>query len=187
MPRVPDPGGGSGGGAASGGGISLPAQGVTLDTPIELLASGALHSHVYPQQNRIELQVAPLSSPLHAPGAASIWAAMPAGLTEFLGLTIARVKADLSSASQARLSARVTVAGFAGAVLAAQYSTDETNWTYCDAVSGPSATITTASTVAGSWVTLDPSANADMFLRLVGSGGNGVVSPQFGAVVLEVK
>jgi hypothetical protein len=117
----------------------------------------------------------------------SVWAAMPAALTEFLGTTVARAKADLTYAIQARISARVGLAGFAGAVLAAQYSTDETNWTYCDAVSGPAATITTASTATDGWVTLDTAAKADVYLRIVGSGGNGITSPQFGAVILEVK
>lgn len=38
-----------------------------------------------------------------------------------------------------------------------------------------------------SWVTLTAGAQADVFLRLVGTGGNDSASPVFGCIFLQVK
>lgn len=118
------------------------------------------------------------------------WTDMPSAVTEFLGSTAGRIKYDLTPFSQARLVVRMAaVAGAAGSELRVQYSTDDSTYTnYLDGSTGPSTVITTNNTTfAGAWVTIVAAARADVFLRVVGAGGDGVADPVFGTVVLQVR
>lgn len=93
--------------------------------------------------------------------------------------------------SQARLVATVKVPGSTAnlAALRAQYSADasSSSWAYLDGSSGPTVSIYTTGTTAGSWVTLSTAVIADVFFRLVGINGNSSVSPEFGCIQLQVR
>ena len=79
------------------------------------------------------------------------------------------------------------VAGYAGASLRVQYSTDETNWYYLDGVSAPNCVITATGVEESAWVTLSAGAQADVYLRVVGINGDGIVDPQFGSITIQFK
>lgn len=120
-----------------------------------------------------------------APSAPTAWA-VPLLLTEFLTTTVARVKADLTTAGKVRLMGRLVTGGLAGSELRLQYSTDESTWDYLDGVSGPSISLTSAGLITSSWLAPTVSALADVFLRLIGINGNGITAPTFGVVAVEV-
>jgi regulation of enolase protein 1 (concanavalin A-like superfamily) len=109
---------------------------------------------------------------------------MPAAVTEFLGLAIQRTKADLSVATQSRVTVRVGVVPYANAKIKVQYSTDESAWVDLCSVTMPA---TANKTNIGTWTDIPSGAKADVFLRLVGIDGNGVADPSFGLITIQVK
>ena len=120
---------------------------------------------------------------LNLASGANAWTNQPAGLTEFLGLTHHRLKAELTDCDRCRLVARVSTAGAAGATLKAQYSTDESAWSD---LTGAVA-IDSTGTKATAWADVPAGARGDVFVRLVGSGGNGTADPVIGSVMLEAR
>lgn len=127
--------------------------------------------------------------PVRAAYSTQVWTTMPAALTEFNANTQGRTKADLTNATQARLLVHMmSTAGASGAELRGQYSTDASAWNYLDGATGPAAAINVASTtVAGAWVNLVAGAKADVFIRVVGINGDGIISPSFGNISIQVR
>lgn len=115
------------------------------------------------------------------------WKAQPAALTEFLGAMRHRLKFDLSKFSQARLLVNVTTAGYMVAKARVQYSPDGFMWYYLDATSGPSVPISAPGLKISTWIDLCDDAKVDILLRLVGIDGDGVASPAFGLIALQVR
>jgi hypothetical protein len=109
------------------------------------------------------------------------WTNQPAALTEFLGTTVHRVKAELTDADKLRLCARVNVAGSAGSVLGVQYSLDESVWTTLTTVA-----MSSTGTKVSAWVDVPDEAKTDVFLRLAGQANNSTGDPVIGLVVVEV-
>lgn len=116
-----------------------------------------------------------------------VWTDMPAVLTEFIGSTRWRTKVDLTQVAQVRLLANVMTAGFTGAELRGEFSTDGTVWNSLDGGTGPSVVIDTVGLKVSALVNLAAGAKADVFLRVIGINGNGVVDPAFGAIYLQVR
>jgi hypothetical protein len=128
-----------------------------------------------------------LSEQVAGPGNAT-WTDQPAAPTELFGQTSGRVKADLTSAGQARLLVNVTQAGApTPAAIRVQYSTNQTTWNYLDGGAAPSVSINTTGLKISPWTNLAPGAQADVFLRVVGVSGDGSADPAFGAIILQVK
>jgi len=117
-------------------------------------------------------------------GTALTWSSMPAALTEFRGVVIYRFKTDLSKAARSRLQVNVSGAGHTGATLKAQYSTDQSSWYDLTASasidSGPSLQVS-------AWAAIPAGAADDVYVRLVGVGGNGSTTPSFGLIALDVE
>jgi hypothetical protein len=184
-PTIIDPGEGGGGGSS--GGIIIPQSGgVDLRGFVELTAQG-ISLTTYPEQKRLTFGAAPATIPMSLPVAALPWAAMPAALTEFLGLTVGRLKADLTLYREARLIVNVQAAGFAGASLRVQSSTDLAAWAYLDGSGAPSSAVDATGMIDSGWVAMAAASLADVYLRLVGINGNGVATPTFGAITLQVR
>lgn len=122
-----------------------------------------------------------------APGTAVAWANQPSTLDEFLSRAIHRVKKDLSLVTQARLEVMVSALGASTATIALQYSTDQSTWNYLDGGTGPSVAINGGGLKVSSWVNVTGGAKADVFLRLVGNGGDGAADPSFGNCHVELK
>jgi hypothetical protein len=88
-------------------------------------------------------------------------------------------KVDLSRVTEVRFQARVNVAGAAGSWARLQYSTDnQVTWAYLDGASGPEIALNAAGTFASPWVALAAAAKADVHIRVVAGGGDGVADPQ---------
>jgi len=108
---------------------------------------------------------------------------MPAATTELFGNVHRRVKKDFTDVDQIRLGCRVSTAGSTGALIQAQYSTDDTNWntltTNTLSVATPTGTKVTA------WEAIPVNARGDVFVRIIGSGGDGAADPVLGTIYLE--
>lgn len=123
----------------------------------------------------------------------SMWAGnvgdanQPAAEQEHLATSFKRFNGTTTGQSEYRVVCPVTVAGFAGAVAAVQYSTDLATWVYLDGTasgSGPgtgsACLLTSTGVIAGSWTALAAGAIAPtLAFRVVTYGGNGVADPQY--------
>lgn len=114
------------------------------------------------------------------------WSNMPLAATELFGTTHRRVKIDLTYASQIRLMARVSTIGTTNSIIYAEYSTDESAWSTLTAnnlaIGGGS-----AGTRVTAWENVPSGALADVFVRIMGSGGDGAADPILGSVHLQVR
>jgi len=123
----------------------------------------------------------------------------PAAKQEWLtGLTTRRQTADLTGRTQARLALQTAVPGFAGSKMSIQYSLDGgTNWVYLDGTAdatpiGAATPQVAYDTAAGtlttsSWATIHAAARTEVLLRIVTSGGDGIVDPTVFYLWLEVR
>ena len=134
--------------------------------------------------------VLPTNILVFSPGGSALSWAPPSALTEFNGLMIYRARHDLTHAAQARLALFLplpNILPLAIPTLAAQYSTDGgTTWNYLDGATGPSVTYG-AGAVISAWASLTSGAQADVLLRVVVSGGDGMTSLPFGTICLQGK
>lgn len=113
------------------------------------------------------------------------WSNMPAAIAEFINNTGNRAVVNLYSARRVRLIINVMVAGFSTAELRVQYSEDQSNWFYLDGIDGPKMSINVASIKISPWVDIAQQAKKEVFLRVVGINGNGIVDPAFRNVLVE--
>ena len=112
------------------------------------------------------------------------WANMPAAETEFRNALNTRTKVDLTNSTQSRITVRQAIVAYAGSQLKVKYSTDDATWYDLCVVS--LSTIANQ-TLAGTWTNVPAGAKADVFVRVVGIGGNGTADPSFGLITLQVK
>jgi hypothetical protein len=113
------------------------------------------------------------------------WTNMPVALTEFMGDAYARTEVDLTSAAQSRVTVRIrATAPKANAKIIIQYSTDESAWTNLCSVTMPA---TANKTNVGTWTDVPAGAKADVFIRIAGQDGDGVIDPNFSLITLQVK
>lgn len=115
--------------------------------------------------------------------AANTWASMPAAATEFGNTNRSRQRVLLTNAVDARLTIAVSTAGNTTAVIYVEYSTDQTTWV----AMGLSQAVNVIGAFATAFVTVPVAARGDVWLRLAGSGGNGTLSPVFGAIGVGVR
>ena len=113
------------------------------------------------------------------------WTAMPAGSTELLGLTDFRTKLDLSGYKQCRLTTAVSTVGLAGAILTPQYSVDGTNFFALG--DGLNTSLDTQGIAVSAWKNIPEASKQDVTIRIMGSGGNGILSPAFNSVILQCR
>jgi hypothetical protein len=121
-----------------------------------------------------------------SPGSTPVtWSAMPNALTEFLGTTWHEGAMDFTPTQDCVLIVNVVVAGTATAILKVQYSADGGS-TWADALPGQDVSIASTGLQINGNLAVATGAQVlgGVLVRLVGSGGNGVVSPQFGDIEL---
>lgn len=123
-------------------------------------------------------------------GAAVGAGAVPVGLQEYTsGTAFRRIAADLTGVAKARLTIGGGVVGV-GSDARVQYSADGgTSWDYLDAVGGPTVSLgnIVTSSQTGPWASVVAAARKEVILRLVTINGNGVSSPSFVNVQLELS
>jgi hypothetical protein len=112
------------------------------------------------------------------------WSDQPSATTELYGFNRNRVKQDLTGALQARYITNVGVAGGSSSQLRVQYSTDQTTW-----IDLPGTAVSTSTTglKVSTFTDLPAGAKQDVFLRVVGQGGNGFSDPSYGTMTLQIK
>jgi len=121
------------------------------------------------------------------------WRDMEAGLDEFDENIFHRTKINLIDLLQWRLVHYSEQAGSVNCVLGVQYSTDGgTNWWGLDnGVADSLSTSTNSCDAVGhfvsGWTDLDATAQADVWLRLAGEGGDGAADPRFGNIEVQFR
>jgi hypothetical protein len=117
---------------------------------------------------------------------AGIWTNMPAALTEFLGSPNWRAGCSMKKVEQVRLVVNVLTVGQAGALLAARWSTGGAFAFFDTVASGPQVTIATAGFRVSPWTNVPIAARMDgVAIQVIGQGGNAVLDPAFGQVLIE--
>lgn len=124
----------------------------------------------------------------NAGGTAGQWVNMPAALTELFGNALFRQKFDLTNFTQFRILAQIIAVGFGSSLLRVQYSTDGITWLGLEngGNSNISVVLNSLGLVVSAWGNL-VLARQDVFLRIAGSGGNGVADPVFGNISIQFK
>ena len=121
------------------------------------------------------------------------WTNMPAALTEFFGGTTRRQVTDLLGFTQFRLVAEVGAVGVvAAAYLTLQYSPDNVvayaTAAHANAGNAHRLVLTAGGLLVGSWNDLVYAACVDsVYLRIVGTGGDGAVDPTFFKIRAEFR
>ncbi|MBL8002854.1 MAG: hypothetical protein JNL05_12935 [Flavobacteriales bacterium] len=148
------------------------------DDRIILESDGASWIVISPTSPAISI---PLISTINA-----IWSAMPSALNFFQTVT-SPVRLDLRGRKLIRLSAMVGVAGAAGSKLILKYRTSYSGVVtdYQDFASEVSVSLAAVGPVTSNWIALPAAAQADVFVVLSGSGGNGSTSPNVRSVIAE--
>jgi hypothetical protein len=120
------------------------------------------------------------------------WPAMPAAETEFLGLTLHRTDITFRSANKVTVIATVAGAGAAGSFLKAQYFVSANN-TWIDVCAPnsdtPKVAIDVTGTIVGTGCIPNPviNTNTQQLVRIAGKNGDGVTSPSFGVITLQLQ
>lgn len=127
-----------------------------------------------------------------ATAAANTWTNMPTAETFLFGSYRHVVKVDLTNFTQVRLVANKQAnAGAAASKIFVKYRTafDTTVGNYSAiGTSAVEVAVNVANTVlVTNWIDLVAGAKADVFLAVAGSGGDGVIDPAFGSILLEFK
>ena len=117
-----------------------------------------------------------------------VWTNMPAGLTTWLHTTSGALTGDatfitdLTEYTECRLFTSVQGNTNAGSSLTVEYSLDNSSWGTL-----VSAGLSSNSAADSGWTSIPTSANTFNYIRLVGSGGNGVLDPRFSPPILLVR
>ena len=112
------------------------------------------------------------------------WTNQPAAETELNGAPRSRTKVDLSRYTRVRMTAAVSTAGAAGSKLRLQYATDgNTQAAWANLTEVPLDNSGQGNISA--WAELPAGARGDVWLRVVGVGGDGVIDPIIGNVTAQ--
>jgi hypothetical protein len=130
--------------------------------------------------------------PIHSDAAAVTWTNMPLAATFWNGSHRHISKHDLTNFTQARIVVnKQGTAGSTDSKLILKYRTSfsVTAGDYLDiGTSEISVAVNVQNTVlTSSWINLAAGAKADVFVCVIGSGGNGAIDPIFGSVSAQFK
>lgn len=129
---------------------------------------------------------------LVADSAAAAWANMPAAATLFAASHRHVTKADLSNYSEVRLVVnKQATLGAASAILelryAAVFGTAAASYSSIGTSAVQVAINVQNSALESAWIPLVAGAKGDVFLAIVGSGGDGVLDPTFGNISAQFR
>ncbi len=118
--------------------------------------------------------------------ATAAWNNMPAALTEIFGATAQRVKIDLTHYKKFRLVTNQAVAGVLGALLRVEYSIAEVTWINLeDTTLVGDLSISSTGTQIGGIANIISGARNDVFIRIVGVGGDGAADPSWREIHIQ--
>ena len=110
------------------------------------------------------------------------WTNMPAALTEFFGGTWARTQFNMTYVTSVRMVNVMAVAGSASSFISLQASTDlGVTWRFLGGATAPAVRADSAGgyIATSPWVAITAGYRKDMWLRVVGSSGDGATDPLF--------
>lgn len=119
----------------------------------------------------------------------SVWTNMPLAVTEFMNTQYStRRKVNLTNCTHYRICVNQAVAGYAGADFNVQYSTNGSTFQALDTASAGELDVGTGVGVKyGAWASIVDAAKGDVWIRLVGKDGNGVVDPSWRYIAIQFK
>lgn len=125
-------------------------------------------------------------------GANVAWSNMPSAVTFFAGSHRFATKVDLSDYTECRLIVnKQATAGAAASIVRLRYitafSTTVGNWLQIGASSVQVAVNVQNTVLDSGWIALAAGAQADVFITLDGSGGDGVLDPGFGVISAQFR
>jgi hypothetical protein len=155
---------------------------------IEAKLTGVISTHSHAGESGSGQLLVPIVSD----AAAVTWTNMPLALTFWNGSHRHIIKVDLINYTQCRLVVnKQTTAGAAASKLILRYRTvfSTTVGDYSDIGSTEVsvAVNTTNNILTTNWIDLATGAKADIFLSLVGSGGDGILDPAFGQIFAQFR
>jgi hypothetical protein len=127
---------------------------------------------------------------IHAhPTSNTVWTNMPAALTEFIASALtSRRKVDLRNVTHYRIICNQGVAGFAGSDLNLQYSLNGSTFAAADTANAGELDVGTGTGAKqGAWAALADGAKTDVWIRLVGKDGDGIVDPGWRYLAIQFK
>jgi hypothetical protein len=110
------------------------------------------------------------------------WTNQPAGLTQFP--EDPRYIVNLTNAVQVAFACRIITAGASGSVLYLQYSTDDTSF---NTLTSNQCSMTATGTKLTTFENVPAGAKGVVYLRVVGSGGDGAADPVFNGLAMWIK
>lgn len=115
------------------------------------------------------------------------WLNMPAAATEMYAATNAiRTQIDMTYATDVRAVVRTgNIAGAAGAVLYFEYSANQVAWVNLGIANTAINAANTTTTSA--WTAVPVGAKGDMYVHVMGSGGDGAIDPDLKMVQLQFR
>lgn len=123
----------------------------------------------------------------------STWTNMPLAKTSVDSLSVAWTRVDLRSVTQVRFQGGINPAGAAAAILYVEYTADNPptaggNWaSLCTTVKQPQIAIGTIGFKESGWCDIAEGAKADVVIRYVGEGGDGVADPTIQSMQNQVR
>lgn len=154
--------------------------------------AGPPDPHTHTLSDITDAVVAQFVVPLVADSAAVAWTNMPAAATIFAGSHRHVTKADLTNFTEVRLVLnKQATAGAASSVVELRYATSfgtaAANYSAICASPLQVAVNVQNTVLVTAWTTLIAGAQGDVFLALVGSGGDGVLDPAFGNISAQFR
>jgi hypothetical protein len=138
-------------------------------------------------QQTAQSQSTPTPYMLHTRvGSSSSWT-QPLALTELFGGVGNRALANLTNKTQAWLYVRVSSQGVSGAQIWAQYSADEVTWADLDSAGTAVVTLNPAGNKTVGPFAIASAARGRVYLRIVGTGGDGMTIPTLGNIEVLVE
>jgi hypothetical protein len=138
-------------------------------------------------QQAASSQSSPTPYMLHTRVASSSNWTQPLALTELFGGVGNRVYANLTNKTQAYLYVRVSTQGVANSQIWAQYSVDEVTWADLDSAGTAVITLNPAGNKTVGPFAIASAARGRVYLRIVGSGGDGITVPALGNIEVLVE
>jgi hypothetical protein len=116
------------------------------------------------------------------------WSKMPAAETELFGSSSSRIKLDLTYATHYRLVVNQTVAGYTGADLNLQYSSDDVTYQAVDTAAAGELDVGDGIGVkVGTWAEIVAGAQSDVWIMIVGKDGDGHAGPRWRQIRIQFK
>lgn len=116
----------------------------------------------------------------------ALWRNMPEARTEIFGSTAYRTRVDFTGGTEYRLVVSQTVAGETEAKFELEYSLNNVDYFVANATGPSEVSVASVGVNVGAWATLATGAKGDVYLRVIGLGGDNA-DPRWRMIRIQVK